>query len=85
MRGVHVWGFYLANIENKDAILDIEKLTDANAMLSIHGIAWWDEIHIQQICGEIRDFQMNFSYDVNGILNPKGDVEDSDKVCYYYL
>ena len=69
-----------ANIENKDTILDIEKLTDANEMLSIHGIAWWDEIHLFCVIGCNTDEQHVFARNSSGVYDSSGVIEEKELV-----
>ena len=69
-----------AEIENVKDILDEKILTARGHMLSIYGIAWWDEIHLYQAIGCLKDCTIVFARDSNGIYDPKGIITDKEVV-----
>jgi hypothetical protein len=75
---------------NDDTALDRQKIVDNKLTLDICGIAWWDEKHIQQCVGSIKDQVYQFGYDDNGLYCNTEEVDDKQVVstliaCIYRM
>jgi hypothetical protein len=56
------------------------KIIENNLTLSIYQIGWWDEKHIQQVVGDIRDSSYQFGYNEHGIYDPDVEVDVKKRV-----
>ena len=61
-------------------IISVEKIKEDNLDLVIEQVAFWDEKHIEQVCGEHRDFTYQFGYDEEGKYSQQVEVEVTRKV-----
>ena len=66
------------------AIIDKNVIAEKGFHLSIHQIAWWDEIHIRQKIGEILEHVFVFSRDHKGVYNRGCKVEKKKFVSILY-
>ena len=46
----------------------------------IHQVAWWDEKHVEQVVGELRDHTLQFGLDEDGIYSPDIIFQITEKV-----
>lgn len=61
-----------------------EKIEEKDLGLVIQQMGFWDEKHIEQVCGEHRDFTYQFGYDENGVYNEQVEAEVFQKVSRLY-
>jgi hypothetical protein len=71
-----------ATVNNVNQI-DKELIKRNDLGLSVHQIGWWDEKHIQQVVGEVKQESYEFSLDSNGLYDPNGKPTDKRKVSEY--
>ena len=45
-------------------------LEEGGHTFGIHQVAWWDEKHVEQVVGELRDHTCQFGLDEDGIYSP---------------
>ena len=57
-----------------------EKIQEDDLGLVVPQVAFWDEKHIEQVCGEHRDHTYQFGYDDDGIYNEQVEAEVFQKV-----
>jgi hypothetical protein len=55
-------------------------LEEGGHTCEIFQVAWWDEKHIEQVVGELRDHTCQFGFDENGIYCPEIHFEILEKV-----
>lgn len=60
--------------------LDIQKIRDNNLTLDLCGVAWWNEKHIQQCVGSLKDRQFQFGWDTNRLYCDTEVVKERDVV-----
>ncbi len=75
------FGCDLPPVVNIDpGFVDKPQLEAKSLMLSIHQIAWWDEIHIRQKIGEFLPKIHVFAKTENGVYDEKGKLEEEEKL-----
>ena len=67
-------------------IIDREAITTQGLLLSIHQIAWWDEIHIHQHIGENVEYVCVFPKTEKGVYSQTGEIEKKKLVsnCRFF-
>ena len=67
---------------NDPSIIEREVIENANLTLSIYGVGWWDEKHIEQHVGSINDSMYQFGWDEHGLYSPDVEIEEKEVVSY---
>ena len=58
-------------------IIDREFLESEGLMLSLHQIAFWDEIHIKQKIGEILEYIFKFAKNENDVYDENAEIDNN--------
>jgi len=79
------------DVENK-INFSYQKLQQESLTInSIYRIAFWDEVHFQQVVGEIRDNYISFPRDEYGVYDPSEEIDEGEervsknRLCYSYI
>ena len=63
--------------------IDRDLLEEGGHTFGIHQVAWWDEKHVEQVVGELRDETCQFGLDEDGIYSPDIIFAITEKVSKY--
>ena len=65
---------------NDPSLIDRHNIIENDLTLDIYGIGWWDEKHIKQHVGHIKDQMYQFGFDDNGIYSSSVEIEEEQVV-----
>ena len=81
----------LLDVENK-INFSYQKLQQESLTIdSIYRIAFWDEVHFQQVVGEIRDNYISFPRDEFGVYDPSEEIDEGEervsknRLCFIHI
>ena len=60
---------------NDESAISRSRILQENLTLSIFGMSWWDEKHIEQLVGEIKEKKYQFACGEDGVYDKSVELE----------